>query len=44
MSEDETDETQAELVTSLVEKVASLENENDELRKALQVMQAKAAG
>ena len=44
MCEVEPEETRAELVTSLVEKVASLEHENEELKKAVQAMQANAAG
>ena len=44
MSEVEPEETWAELVTSLVEKVASLEHENEELKKVVQAMEANAAG
>ena len=44
MQEDTPEERQSEQLVGLAERVTSLEKENGELKKALQEMQAKAAG
>ena len=44
MKEDTSEERWSEQLEGLTEKVASLEKENGELKKALKELQAKAAG